>query len=935
MKRYPFFVRSICLGFFLGIVILSKAGCPGSGAIWKQLLNIEAGTQPVEKKFQEVISLQQQFISCNYPKDSVYARILHRLGVYQYQLKKDLNSCIQNTREAIYINRGNGKAAMPSFVANSYTNLGLYYKELLFYKEALQNFDSAVYFANRFKNQEYFILQSRLQRSNIYFRIGNFEKSIDEATLGLQPAITSKDSIFLALLLNERAQALVNMQDFGLAGTDLALSRSILKTQQFVEDILADNYRLQANLYKNNGDFKNSYAWYLKAIETRKLLGTTPELADDLIATGNFLSDQQKKHQQAMDFYQKALPIINNENNVVAKSQVLNNIGVLYKENNQPDKALEYYQQALTVFVNGFSNKSFNANPDTRQLKLTADKQLLFIILANKAEAFLLQFYATKNKAWLTQANKVFLLTDMVIDEMRYEQDAEPTKLYWRNRTRNFFSNAIAASFESGDNEALFYFMEKSRAILLNDKLNELGAQAYLPATELAKEQEFRIRILSLQQKLGLLTAANREYNTVQQALLAAKNEFENFIKDLEKMNPDYYQYKYSGINVTISKLKNFLAGRKATYISYFETDSVLYAITVSAKEAKVFKLYFAGFKMDAARYLQLAANKVLLNNSYPEFLKLSRRMNDKLFAPLNISDSRIVLSPDEVLLPFDAFTKDESAQNYLLYHHSFSYTYSAGYLLKNIQSQKKAGNNFLGIAPENFASRYSLADLKGSARSVTKIKQRFSSSAVLTEELATRNNFLSKAEGYRLLHIYAHAITDSAANEPRLFFSDSTVSLSELQLIQRLPAQLVYLAACETNAGKQQNGEGIYSLARGFAAAGIPATVATLWKADNEAMYQISESFYKYINDGKPKDEALRLARIDFIKSGAKEYELPFYWASTVMVGNPDPVRFSASFNYWYIVLGTVPVFCFVLYQYRRKKISQKKGLLRSNPYH
>ena len=927
MKRYPFFVRLMCLVFFTGIVILSKAGCPGSGAIWKQLLDIEAGTQPVEKKFQEVISLQQQFISCHYPKDSVYARILHRLGVYQYQLKKDLNSCIQNTREAIYINRGIGKTVKPSFVANSYTNLGLYYKQLQFYKEALMSFDSAIYFAGQFKNQEYFILQSRLQRSNIYFRLGDFVKSIDEATLGLQIAVNTRDSSFQTQLLNERAQALVNMQGFGLASTDLALSRSILKTQQFVEDILADNYRLQANLYKSKGDLKNSFAYYLKAIESRKLLGNTPELADDFIETGNFLSVQQKNYKEALAWYQKALLIINKENNVVAKTQVLNNIGALYKETGQPGKALEYYQQALTVFVNGFSNMAVTANPVEQQLKLTADRQLLFILLANKAEAFLLQFLATKNKTLLAEANKVFLLTDKVIDEMRYDQDAEPTKLYWRKRTRIFFSNAIAAAFELGDNETLFYFMEKSRAILLNDKLNELGAHAYLPVTELATEQGFRVRILSLQQQFSLLNTTDRNYNTVQQALLTVKNDFEKFIRDLEKKFPIYYQYKYSGINVDIGKLKNYVAEKKASYISYFETDTVLYAITVSAKEVKVFKLYFAAFKSDAARFLELAASKILLNNNYPEFLVLARRMHDKLFAPLGISGSRIILSPDELLLPFDAFVKDENTKNYLLYNYSFSYAYSASYLLKNIQPENKTAGNFLGIAPEIFAGRFSLADLKGSAQSVTKMKQGFSSSAVLTDHLATRANFLSKAVGYRLLHIYAHAIADSTVSEPRLFLSDSAIGLSELQLIQRLPAQLVFLAACETNAGKQQNGEGIYSLARGFAAAGVPAIVATLWKADNEAMYQLSESFYRYINEGKPKDEALRLAKIEFVRSGTKEHELPFYWASTVMLGNSEPVGFSTSFNYWYLFFGAIPVLLFILFWYRRKK----KAVLRN----
>lgn len=105
---------------------------------------------------------------------------------------------------------------------------------------------------------------------------------------------------------------------------------------------------------------------------------------------------------------------------------------------------------------------------------------------------------------------------------MRYEQDAEPTKLYWRNRTRNFSAMPLHLLLNRAMRK-VFLFHGKSRAILLNDKLNELGAQTHLPVAELAREQEFRIRILSLQQQFGLLTEADKQYNKLQQDLLAAK----------------------------------------------------------------------------------------------------------------------------------------------------------------------------------------------------------------------------------------------------------------------------------------------------------------------------------------------------------------------------------------------------------------------------
>ena len=46
---------------------------------------------------------------------------------------------------------------------------------------------------------------------------------------------------------------------------------------------------------------------------------------------------------------------------------------------------------------------------------------------------------------------------------------------FWRDKTRSLYENAIEACYLLNDPEKAFYFFEKSRAVLLNDQLNELG----------------------------------------------------------------------------------------------------------------------------------------------------------------------------------------------------------------------------------------------------------------------------------------------------------------------------------------------------------------------------------------------------------------------------------------------------------------------------
>jgi hypothetical protein len=103
--------------------------------------------------------------------------------------------------------------------------------------------------------------------------------------------------------------------------------------------------------------------------------------------------------------------------------------------------------------------------------------------------------------------------------------------------------------------------------------------------------------------------------------------------------------------------------------------------------------------------------------------------------------------------------------------------------------------------------------------------------------------------------------------------------------------------------------GEGIFSLARGFAAAGIPATVTNLWEIDEAATYQITELFYKHLNGGMAGDEALQQAKLDFIRNNGREHMLPYFWAASIYMGKTAVIEKKATVNAtgrgWLYILG------------------------------
>jgi CHAT domain-containing protein len=140
---------------------------------------------------------------------------------------------------------------------------------------------------------------------------------------------------------------------------------------------------------------------------------------------------------------------------------------------------------------------------------------------------------------------------------------------------------------------------------------------------------------------------------------------------------------------------------------------------------------------------------------------------------------------------------------------------------------------------------------------------------------------------------VYSRSSADSL---PRLYFYDSSITLSELDQMKGSGVQLVILSACETNAGTSYTGEGVFSMARGFASLGVPAVAATLWKADEQSIYELSYAFNKNLVAGLPKDEALQQAKIEYLRQHKNSELLPVYWANMILTGSSSPVIIAGS---------------------------------------
>ena len=105
-------------------------------------------------------------------------------------------------------------------------------------------------------------------------------------------------------------------------------------------------------------------------------------------------------------------------------------------------------------------------------------------------------------------------------------------------------------------------------------------------------------------------------------------------------------------------------------------------------------------------------------------------------------------------------------------------------------------------------------------------------------------------------------------------------------------------------------------SLARGFYYAGCPDVVMTLWPVEDQISSSLIKDFYNYLAQGKDKIEALRMAKLNYLKTADPLRSHPYFWAAYVNIGNVSPITTNDghSSNYLGIIGSILGLFLLLL---------------------
>ncbi len=85
---------------------------------------------------------------------------------------------------------------------------------------------------------------------------------------------------------------------------------------------------------------------------------------------------------------------------------------------------------------------------------------------------------------------------------------------------------------------------------------------------------------------------------------------------------------------------------------------------------------------------------------------------------------------------------------------------------------------------------------------------------------------------------------------------------------------------------GKTIKGEGVLGLTRAFLYAGTPSIVVSLWQVDDESTASLLINFYKFLDQGLEKHQALREAKLKLMNSKKGAFLDPFFWGPFVLNG-------------------------------------------------
>ncbi len=422
--------------------------------------------------------------------------------------------------------------------------------------------------------------------------------------------------------------------------------------------------------------------------------------------------------------------------------------------------------------------------------------------------------------------------------------------------------------------------------------------------------------------------------------LFLLKERQENLMSKLKTEHPKYHKLisKPSPLKLTD---RQKLMTKGELILSFTEGIDYVFLLKISQNTVEEFQFRKAEFLECMNKH-----NQGIFNNSSSQIVGASQALI-KAFS-LETDDlaefDRIVIIPDGIIWNLNLAVLalgTEQRPLYLGNLYRLTYQYSSIVEKYNSErdSEKVLAFSFNEKSNQNQQSKPTTfrdldTSLPGTSNEVFSISDIWEGKYFYAKA-ANETAFKEESTNYSILHLAIHGFQDESKPENSyLKFADAD-SLNDGMLHAYeiynldLNADLAVLSACHSGQGKVVAGEGMMSLGRAFAYAGVRSLLISRWEVSDYSAPHLMKYFYEGLKEGMYKSEALKYAQAKYLENHSDALtSSPFYWSSFYILGDDSPIgKPKAAFASWMIWLMIAVVTSAGLLYRRTKSTGQEQG--------
>lgn len=656
-----------------------------------------------------------------------------------------------------------------------------------------------------------------------------------------------------------------------------------------------------------NGEFLIFEALALNQLDRNK--EACAKMEDAIKYIGNIYADSESEYYKV--YYYKA--------------RILKDAGRL-------DEALDNCQRVFSFYYPFYTPK---ANTDIPNIDEVTPSPRVLDALKEVGEILTLKYHKTKETKYLKLVQSTYQKVIRDIETRRNLMENWDSKEQYNQFLYDVYEDALIASAllyqteKSKENKNnVFYFLEKSKATLLQEVTDNNKNRKNIPAEILDQENEI-LKSISHNETLLLKAQSQNDktsYSDLQNELFDIRQSLSAF----RNKNSSYYgmplTQNSNGESVKIVEaLPNGIAilahhlSEKEILCIGFDNEQLIIQFEPRTEEIDNSILKMRNALSD---WNSILSNRKSSENTIKNCAKLLSTALLKPLVHLSSDPDHIVLMPNGSLhnIPFELLPTIDS-DTLLIQKYDISYAY----LFTSLPNAKMTGTkplSFAGFAPKYnkndqgiahqieeetvmedsklLALRSGLIDIPEARKNVSTLAKKYNGISLIDDQ-ATKENFISEAGKFDVLHLGMHSLlNEKTSSLSSLVFSgndDNELYLREIQSMD-IPASLVVLSACNTGVGRNIVGEGSFSLARAFFYAGAQSTLMSLWQVPDVQTSRLMQLFYANLEKGLDKSQALSQAKRDYLHTATVLESHPSFWSGFVLVGDITPMVFEVNHN-------------------------------------